>query len=122
MYRHILTVSVQVVCLSDIEDGTLVSLSAGNDENYGAELRNNHAHLAEGVAKFTDLRFVGRSGRGKSFNLIITIHTSPVQVGAVNTVMLPVVTVRTLQTTVYSKCIKVTVDGPRDPRNNKSKI
>ena len=111
-----------MVCLSDIEDGTLVSLSAGNDENYGAELRNNHAHLAEGVAKFTDLRFVGRSGRGKSFNLIITIHTSPVQVGTVNTVMLPVVTVRTLQTTVYSKCIKVTVDGPRDPRNNKSKI
>ena len=119
VYRQTSPVSEQVVCLSDIEDGTLVSLSAGNDENYGAELRNNHAHLAEGVAKFTDLRFVGRSGRGKSFNLIITIHTSPVQVGAV---MLPVVTVRTLQTTVYSKCIKVTVDGPRDPRNNKSKI
>ena len=85
---------MQVVCLSDIEDGTLVSLSAGNDENYGAELRNNHAHLAEGVAKFTDLRFVGRSGRGKSFNLIITIHTSPVQVGTA--VMLPGVTVSTL--------------------------
>ena len=95
---------MQVVCLSDIEDGTLVSLSAGNDENYGAELRNNHAHLAEGVAKFTDLRFVGRSGRGKSFNLIITIHGCPVQ------------------TTVYSKCIKVTVDGPRDPRSAKSEI
>ena len=86
-----------MVCLSDIEDGTLVSLSAGNDENYGAELRNNHAHLAEGVAKFTDLRFVGRSGRGKSFNLIITIHTSPVQVGTA--VMLPVFTVRTLPIT-----------------------
>ena len=85
---------MQVVCLSDIEDGTLVSLSAGNDENYGAELRNNHAHLAEGVAKFTDLRFVGRSGRGKSFNLIITIHTSPVQVGTA--VMIPGFTVRTL--------------------------
>ena len=92
------------MCLSDVENGTMVSLSAGNDENYGAELRNNHAYLAEGVAKFTDLRFVGRSGRGKSFNLIITIHSRPVQ------------------TTVYSKCIKVTVDGPRDPRSAKSKL
>ena len=112
-----------MVCLSDIEDGTLVTLTAGNDENYGAELRNHQAHIVEGCAKFTDLRyrqrhgirsnnllwkrsdlrFVGRSGRGKSFNLTITLHTSPVQ------------------TTVYSKCIKVTVDGPRDPRNNKSK-
>jgi len=99
-----LPVVFKVVCLSDIEDGTLVSLSAGNDENYGAELRNNHARVVEGVAKFTDLRFVGRSGRGKSFNLIITIHCSPVQ------------------TTVYSKCIKVTVDGPRDPRNNKKAL
>ena len=66
--------------LSDVEDGTLVSLTAGNDENYGAELRNNQAFVVEGVAKFTDLRFVGRSGRGKSFNLIITLHTRPVQV------------------------------------------
>ena len=46
----------QVVCLSDVEDGTLVSLTAGNDENYGAELRNNQAHIVEGCAKFTDLR------------------------------------------------------------------
>ena len=58
----------------------MVTLSAGNDENYGAELRNNMASVRDGVAKFTDLRFVGRSGRGKSFNLIITIHASPVQV------------------------------------------
>ena len=94
---------VQVVCLSEIEDGTVVTLSAGNDENYGAELRNNQAHIVEGCAKFTDLRFVGRSGRGKSFNLTITVHSSPIL------------------TTVYSKCIKVTVDGPRDPRNNKSR-
>ena len=56
------------------------------------------------LMRASDLRFVGRSGRGKSFNLTITLHTSPVQ------------------TTVYSKCIKVTVDGPRDPRNNKSKL
>ena len=46
----------QVVCLSDVEDGTLVTLTAGNDENYGAELRNHQAHIVEGCAKFTDLR------------------------------------------------------------------
>ena len=79
-----LPVIFKVVCLSDIEDGTLVTLSAGNDENYGAELRNNQASVRDGVAKFTDLRFVGRSGRGKSFNLIITIHTHPVQVLGTN--------------------------------------
>ena len=55
-------------------------VTIGNDENYAAELRNNQAQMVEGVAKFSDLRFVGRSGRGKSFNLIITIHSSPVQV------------------------------------------
>ena len=76
-----LPVVFKVVSLSGVvEDGTLVTLSAGNDENYGAELRNNQSSMKDGVAKFTDLRFVGRSGRGKSFNLIITIHSSPVQV------------------------------------------
>lgn len=48
---------------------------------------------------FNDLRFVGRSGRGKNFNLTITIHTYPTEVA------------------VYPSCIKVTVDGPRQPRN-----
>ena len=95
----------QVVALCDIEDGTLVTLNAGNDDNYGSELRNNSALMRDGVAKFNDLRFVGRSGRGeyffqllgeiflsvpgKSFNLTITVHTSPLIV------------------TVYTKCIKV---------------
>ena len=54
----------QVVALCDIEDGTLVTLNAGNDDNYGSELRNNSALMRDGVAKFNDLRFVGRSGRG----------------------------------------------------------
>ena len=107
-----------MVALCDIEDGTLVTLNAGNDDNYGSELRNNSALMRDGVAKFNDLRFVGRSGRGdyffqllsmisffdylfrlfgesflfvpgKSFNLTITVHTSPLIV------------------TVYTKCIKV---------------
>jgi hypothetical protein len=32
------------------------------------------------VAKFSDLRFVGRSGRGKSFSVSITISTHPVSI------------------------------------------
>lgn len=55
----------RVVVLDDIEDGTIVTVNAGNDENYSGELRNNSATIKNGVAKFNDLRFVGRSGRGK---------------------------------------------------------
>lgn len=54
------------MALCDICDGTVVTVKAGNDENYSAELRNNNAVMKNGVAKFNDLRFVGRSGRGKS--------------------------------------------------------
>lgn len=39
---------------------------AGNDENYSAELRNASAVMKNQVARFNDLRFVGRSGRGRS--------------------------------------------------------
>lgn len=53
------------MALCDIHDGTVVNVKAGNDENYSAELRNNNAVMKNGVAKFNDLRFVGRSGRGK---------------------------------------------------------
>ena len=55
-----------MVALCDVDDGTLVTLNAGNDDNYGAELRNNSAQMVDGVAKFNDLRFVGRSGRGNN--------------------------------------------------------
>jgi len=44
-------------------------------------------------------RFIGRSGRGKSFTITITIQTKP------------------LQCATYNKAIKVTVDGPREPRS-----
>lgn len=56
----------QVVALGDIPDGTLVTVMAGNDENYSAELRNATAAIKNQVARFNDLRFVGRSGRGTS--------------------------------------------------------
>jgi len=60
-----LPVAFKVVALDDIMDGTLVTVKAGNDENFCGELRNCTAVMKNQVAKFNDLRFVGRSGRGK---------------------------------------------------------
>lgn len=60
-----LPVAFKVVSLGDIGDGTMVTVKAGNDENFHAELRNCTAVMKNQVAKFNDLRFVGRSGRGK---------------------------------------------------------
>ncbi|XP_055914932.1 segmentation protein Runt [Eupeodes corollae] len=92
----------KVIALDDVQDGTLVTIKCGNDENYCGELRNCTAIMKNQVAKFNDLRFVGRSGRGKSFSLTITIATYPVQ------------------TASYTKAIKVTVDGPREPRSKQN--
>ncbi|XP_076016355.1 runt-related transcription factor 2-like isoform X2 [Genypterus blacodes] len=94
-----LPVAFKVVALGDITDGTVVTVMAGNDENYSAELRNASGVMKNQVARFNDLRFVGRSGRGKSFTLTITVFTNPPQVAT------------------YHRAIKVTVDGPREPRN-----
>ncbi|XP_027294125.1 runt-related transcription factor 3 isoform X1 [Cricetulus griseus] len=93
-----------VVALGDVPDGTVVTVMAGNDENYSAELRNASAVMKNQVARFNDLRFVGRSGRGKSFTLTITVFTNPTQVAT------------------YHRAIKVTVDGPREPRRHRQKI
>ncbi|XP_069461895.1 runt-related transcription factor 2 isoform X4 [Ambystoma mexicanum] len=94
-----LPVAFKVVGLGEVPDGTVVTVMAGNDENYSAELRNASAVMKNQVARFNDLRFVGRSGRGKSFTLTITVFTNPPQVAT------------------YHRAIKVTVDGPREPRN-----
>ncbi|XP_043939008.1 runt-related transcription factor 3 isoform X2 [Protopterus annectens] len=99
-----LPVAFKVVALGDVPDGTLVTVMAGNDENYSAELRNASAVMKNQVARFNDLRFVGRSGRGKSFTLTITVFTSPPQVAT------------------YHRAIKVTVDGPREPRRHRQKL
>jgi len=57
----------RVVALGgDVRDGTRVIVAAGNDENHCAELRNGVAYMLSGVASFTDMRFIGRSGRGNS--------------------------------------------------------
>ena len=60
-----LPVAFKVVALSDVNDGTVVTIRAGNDENHCAELRNSTSIMKNQVAKFNDLRFVGRSGRGE---------------------------------------------------------
>ncbi|XP_050060993.1 protein lozenge-like isoform X1 [Aphis gossypii] len=97
-----LPVAFKVVALGEVPDGTPVTIRAGNDENFCAELRNCTALMKNQVAKFNDLRFVGRSGRGKSFTLTIMLNSCPPQVAT------------------YSKAIKVTVDGPREPRSKTS--
>ncbi|XP_066255128.1 runt-related transcription factor 3-like [Euwallacea similis] len=94
-----LPMGFRVVAAIEVLDGTKVVVQAGNDENCCAEMRNYSAVMKNGEAKFNDLRFVGRSGRGKSFTITITVFTSP-----------PVVA-------TYHKAIKVTVDGPREPRS-----
>ncbi|KAG8234277.1 hypothetical protein J437_LFUL006522 [Ladona fulva] len=68
-----LPVAFKVVALDDVMDGTLVTVRAGNDENYCAELRNCTAVMKNQVAKFNDLRFVGRSGRGESDCFILAV-------------------------------------------------
>uniref|UniRef100_A0A8C5TPL3 Runt-related transcription factor n=1 Tax=Malurus cyaneus samueli TaxID=2593467 RepID=A0A8C5TPL3_9PASS len=98
-----LPVAFKVVALGDVPDGTVVTVMAGNDENYSAELRNASAVMKNQVARFNDLRFVGRSGRG-SFTLTITVFTNPTQVAT------------------YHRAIKVTVDGPREPRRHRQKL
>ncbi|KAM8953391.1 runt-related transcription factor 2 isoform 3-T3 [Pelodytes ibericus] len=99
-----LPVAFKVVALGEVPDGSVVTVMAGNDENYSAELRNASAVMKNQVARFNDLRFVGRSGRGKSFTLTITIFTNPPQVAT------------------YHRAIKVTVDGPREPRRHRQKL
>lgn len=60
-----LPVAFRVVALdSSVKDGTRVTVAAGSDENACAELRNAVAVMTNRVARFNDLRFVGKSGRG----------------------------------------------------------
>ncbi|XP_071819717.1 runt-related transcription factor 1-like isoform X2 [Apostichopus japonicus] len=99
-----LPVAFKVVALGEVKDGTPVTIAAGNDENFCAELRNCTALMKNRVARFNDLRFVGRSGRGKSLSLMITVQTNPPQVAC------------------YNRAIKVTVDGPREPRRHRPKL
>ncbi|XP_016151258.1 runt-related transcription factor 2-like [Sinocyclocheilus grahami] len=71
-----LPVAFKVVALGEVSDGTVVTVMAGNDENYSAELRNASGVMKNQVARFNDLRFVGRSGRGESIfcSMLIAGH------------------------------------------------
>uniref|UniRef100_A0A915DNY7 Runt domain-containing protein n=1 Tax=Ditylenchus dipsaci TaxID=166011 RepID=A0A915DNY7_9BILA len=53
---------------TNLADGTKVSVAAGNEENCTADVKNNSAEFDSQIARFSDLRFVGKSGRGKNFN------------------------------------------------------
>lgn len=70
-----LPMAFKVVALGDVTDGTLVTVMAGNDDNFCGELRNCTAVMKNQVAKFNDLRFVGRSGRGKCWFIWIRMRT-----------------------------------------------
>uniref|UniRef100_A0A8C2YZ53 Runt domain-containing protein n=1 Tax=Cyclopterus lumpus TaxID=8103 RepID=A0A8C2YZ53_CYCLU len=96
------TFTVVALC-NDVPDGVVVAVMAGNDDNCSAELRNATATMKQGHAHFNDLRFIGRSGRGKSFTLSINVLTSPPQIATVH------------------RAIKVTVDGQRLPRRQRQK-
>ncbi|XP_035518966.1 runt-related transcription factor 3-like [Morone saxatilis] len=88
---------------NDVPDGVVVTVMAGNEDNSSAELRNATATMKQGYAHFNDLRFIGRSGRGKSFTLSINVMTSPPQIAT------------------FHRAIKVTVDGQRLPRRQRQK-
>lgn len=75
-----LPVAFKVVALGEVPDGTPVTIRAGNDENFCAELRNCTALMKNQVAKFNDLRFVGRSGRGE-FGFTVTSSTRSHMIG-----------------------------------------
>ena len=79
-----LPIGFKVFTFQEVPDGTLVSVRAGNDENFCGELRNHTAVMKNQVAKFSDLRFVGRSGRGKSFTITIVINCLPALVATYN--------------------------------------
>lgn len=82
-----------------------MTVSVGNEENPCADIKNNQADVQSQIARFSDLRFVGKSGRGKNFNLTITIHSRPMK-----------------EVAIVSGVIKVTVDGPRESRNSNKQM
>ncbi|KAE9415948.1 hypothetical protein Angca_005304 [Angiostrongylus cantonensis] len=93
-----------VLITSPVPDGTIVTVAAGNDETPSGEVRHETAKVIRQVARFTDLRFVGKSGRGKNFHLTICVNTKPMMIAMV------------------SRAIKVTVDGPREARTPASAL
>jgi hypothetical protein len=67
----------QVYSLVPVPDKTSVTVTASNDDYPNAHVRNHTSEFKNNVAEFSDLRFVGRSGRTKPFDVTITIATTP---------------------------------------------
>ena len=53
-----------------IPDGVKVVIKASNYKNPAAELKNNESIVKNSIAEFSDLRFCGKSGRGKRYSII----------------------------------------------------
>lgn len=73
----------RVVSLIAIPDGTRVSVTAGNEDRPFAELKNPVTVMHGNEARFSDLRFLGRSGRGEFLycTLLMRIYTLAVITG-----------------------------------------
>lgn len=56
----------RVLALKEIPDGTEVRVIAINEMGQESEVRNDTATFQNNVARFNDLRFVGKSGRGET--------------------------------------------------------
>ena len=57
--------TVQFADRSLAPEGVRVTITAANHKNQNPELKNNQTIVTNGIARFNDLRFVGKSGRGK---------------------------------------------------------
>lgn len=96
--------TVQFADMSLAPEGTRVTITAANHKNQNPEIRNNQSVVVNGMARFNDLRFVGKSGRDTKFDVYIHVQTEPMRLFT------------------YKNAIKVTVDGPRPPRLKNEKM
>lgn len=77
----------QVYSLVPVPDRTPVTVVASNDDYPNAQVRNHTCEFKDNVAEFTDLRFVGRSGRSKAFDVVITIGSTPPTIAVLSEVI-----------------------------------
>ncbi|EPB74110.1 runt domain protein [Ancylostoma ceylanicum] len=131
-----------VLITSPVPDGTIVTVAAGNDETPSGEVRHDTAKVIRQVARFSDLRFVGKSGRvADRVDTAMPIYpqairpqihqiTSPTATenriyvdehwrlsGASKNFHLTIcVHTKPMMIAMVARAIKVTVDGPREAR------
>jgi hypothetical protein len=129
-----------VYSLVPVPDKTSVTVTASNEDYPNAHVRNHTSEFKNNVAEFSDLRFVGRSGRTKPFDVTITIATTPLPTVAVLAEVIKVQRKLARRETVDKGWRRVwlqgmllgiamiamhthkqvTVDGPRGPRQRKT--